>query len=267
MKIAKIAVLSAIMFNSAPAYADDWNDLYGALNSAMWQQNDQKLISLLEQGVDINTRNSDGWTLLHIASDQGKPAFVRLLLNRGADPSIKTNYGKTAFDVAGSAQIKQMLTDAMAARGGGGLPTFDPAKAWTEARWAIEYNQQDELARLLDTGLDVNARNSDGWTLLMVAAWKGSLKSVEYLVGRGADQRARNNKGETAAQLTSDANVRAFLGGGKEVSPKPKSTQDNYCTRMYHEATRLCDTGSAGSFCRIRAANDAQECKSTGRWP
>ncbi|MDR6773444.1 ankyrin repeat protein [Azospirillum sp. BE72] len=265
MKFLTIAVLSAIMLNCAPVYADDWNDLYGALNSAMWQQNDQKLIALLEQGVDINTRNSDGWTLLHIASDQGKPAFVSLLLNRGADPSIKTNYGKTAFDVAGSAQIKRMLTDAMAARGGGGLPTFDPAKAWTEARWAIEYNQQDELVRLLDTGLDVNARNSDGWTLLMIAAWKGSLRSVEYLVGRGADQRARNNKGETAAQLTSDTNVRAFLGGEKNVSPQP--TENNYCTRMYHEATRLCDTGSAGSFCRIRAANDAQECKSTGRWP
>ena len=121
------------------------------------------------------------------------------------------------------------------------------------------------MARLLDTGLDVNARNNDGWTLLMIAAWKGSLRSVEYLVGRGADQRARNNKGETAAQLTSDTHVRAFLGGAKNVSPQP--TENNDCTRMYHEATRLCDTGSAGSFCRIRAANDAQECKSTGRWP
>lgn len=265
MKFLVAAVLSAIILNSAPVYADDWDDLYGALNSAMWQKDDRSLIALLEQGVDINTQNSDGWTLLHIAAEQGKPAFVRLLLNRGADPTIKTNYGKTAFDVTSSAQIKRMLTETMAVGGGGGLPAFDPAKAWTEARWAIEYNQQDELARLLDSGLDINARNSDGWTLLMVAAWKGNLKSVQYLVGRGADQRARNNNGETAAQLTSDANVRAFLGGAKKAGPKP--AQDNYCTRMYHEATRLCDTGGAGSYCRIRAANDAQECEKTGRWP
>jgi len=265
MKRLILAGTAMLMLCGMPAFADDWDDLYGALNSAMWMKDDRPLANLLGQGVDINTQNSDGWTLLHIAADQGKPAFVRMLLDRGADPTIKTNYGKTAFDVTGSAQIKRMLTEAMAQDGK--APEFDPAKAWAEARWAIEYNQQDELARLLDAGLDVNARNGDGWTLLMVAAWKGNLKSVEQLVRRGADKRARNNNGETAAQLTYDANVRNFLGAAVRP-PAPGPTGSNeYCTRMYHEATRLCDTGSAGSFCRIQAANKAQACNQTGNWP
>jgi len=137
-----------------------------------------------------------------------------------------------------------------------------PAEQWKAARWAIEYNQVEEVSRLLDGGLPINARDQDGWTLLHVAAWKGDLKMVRYLIDRGADRSARNAKGETPGQVTFDAQVRTALGGPAKAAPPASS----YCVRMYHEATRLCDTGGAGSFCRTQAANKALACNKTGRW-
>ena len=49
--------------------------------------------------------------------------------------------------------------------------------------------------------------------------------------------------------------------------PEKMRKSNAFCTRLYHEATRLCDTGSAGSFCRIQAANNTQQCNQAGRWP
>jgi ankyrin repeat protein len=40
---------------------------------------------LLEKGIDINTRDSQGWTALHLAAERGQHEVVKLLLDRGAD--------------------------------------------------------------------------------------------------------------------------------------------------------------------------------------
>ena len=48
-----------------------------------------------------NLQDRRGWTALHYAVDSRyDPAKVRLLLDHGADKSIKTNAGNTAFGLA-----------------------------------------------------------------------------------------------------------------------------------------------------------------------
>ena len=93
---------------------------------------------------------------------------------------------------------------------------------------------------------------------LTVADGRSCLPSADH----GADPSARNSKGETPGQVTFDAQVRSMLAGSSKAPAPPPP----YCIRMYHEATRLCDTGSAGSFCRTQAANKAQACNRTGVW-
>jgi len=56
---------------------------------------------LVEMGANLNIKTSSfGWTALHGAVIWNNIKAVELLVEAGADPSIKTNKGKTALDLA-----------------------------------------------------------------------------------------------------------------------------------------------------------------------
>ena len=62
----------------------------------------------------INHANEDGNTALIIAANKNNKEMVKLLLENGADPSIKNKYGKTALDIAnekGNQEIIKILSD------------------------------------------------------------------------------------------------------------------------------------------------------------
>lgn len=50
--------------------------------------------------TDINARGKDGRTALHAAMEKGHHKASEVLLEAGADPSLRDAYGKTAIDVA-----------------------------------------------------------------------------------------------------------------------------------------------------------------------
>ena len=54
-----------------------------------------------------------------------------------------------------------------------------------------------ELAEFLDHGLPVDAQDTEGNTLLMLAAYKGEVDTVAMLIGRGADVDIRNARGQS----------------------------------------------------------------------
>ena len=53
---------------------------------------------LLDSGANVNGRGDGGFTALHSAAQNGDEDFARLLLERGADPSLATEDGKLAGD-------------------------------------------------------------------------------------------------------------------------------------------------------------------------
>jgi ankyrin repeat protein len=58
------------------------------------------IITLLSNGnIEINEKDNEGWTPLHIASMNGHNECIITLLNAGADFGIKDNKGWTALDV------------------------------------------------------------------------------------------------------------------------------------------------------------------------
>lgn len=54
-----------------------------------------------------------------------------------------------------------------------------------------------ELAEFLDHGLDIDAQDATGNTLLMLAAYKGQAETVSWLIGRGANVNLRNERDQS----------------------------------------------------------------------
>jgi len=281
------------------AHADDWLDI----RAAVYYGDDAKLVQLLDNGVDINLQDSDGWTPLHVAAEQGLLRTVNYLLAGGANPNIKTKRGGTAYDVAsGYAQVQAALKAKMAppqdpfapylgqdARPGasqpqppGTRPVSGPGtpsrngpndgrspqmRPRLEARDAVWYNHPDELAALLDNGLDVNMPDEDNReTLLHAAAGRDRLEIARLLLARGANRSLKDKDGKRPLDYARSPEMRALLGGEsvRPLPPPAPSTQDDHCKKMWHEATALCGIGN--STCNTSAHVRYQKCQKTGTW-
>ena len=176
------------------------------------------------------------------------------------------------------------------------------ADGWDDLRAAIYYNQEAEVARLLDSGANINMRNAEGWTPLHIAAEQGQVRMVRYLLARGADANAKTERGRTPFDVAAGYNeVQAILKGhmkapedpfaaylGKEKpkaaapavkpaaakapakkaaakqSTKASSKNESHCKKMWHEATALCGLGATS--CNTSAHIRYQGCLKKGTW-
>ena len=69
------------------------------------------------------------------------------------------------------------------------------------------------LAKLLNSGVDINARHAlNGWTALHWAAHRGYPTICRLLLQNGADPQISNQKGDTPAKLTERKEILRMLG-------------------------------------------------------
>ena len=100
--------------------------------------------------------------------------------------------------------------------------------SYRAAQTLIKRDDEPGLHTALDTGLDANLVNKNGWTLLMLAALEGSVTLGKLLLGKGAQIDARNQHGETALSLAAQKGHIAFLqllkDRGASIVCKPHGT-------------------------------------------
>ncbi|CAL1170820.1 unnamed protein product [Cladocopium goreaui] len=58
------------------------------LHSAAQRTEEEFIQQAIALGADVNSKNKDGWTALHIAASKGSAEICRMLLDVGADPGI-----------------------------------------------------------------------------------------------------------------------------------------------------------------------------------
>jgi len=64
------------------------------------QKSLQAVKAAVEMGADVNARNSDGQTAIHMAAFTGATDVVKYLAEQGAEINIKDNYGQTPWSMA-----------------------------------------------------------------------------------------------------------------------------------------------------------------------
>lgn len=192
---------------------------------------------LLASGADINARDRNGNTLLHIAASTANARIIAVLLVNGADVNAKDSTGRTPAALADTdtsrraysmgwrayADMAQIGVDENmfyhvrdvspkdfeeAIRTGDtdtvekGLPEFDVSQndQWdgnTLLHIAARHNQSEIAQLLLDNGAGINTKNNFGNTPLHTAANHWSTEVVELLLSRGANVNAQDNDGDT----------------------------------------------------------------------
>ena len=71
-----------------------------ALSLAIWAKKTKMVRWLLDNGADVNSADSQGWTPLMVAAYIGSEELVKELLNRHANADMKNIQGLTALDWA-----------------------------------------------------------------------------------------------------------------------------------------------------------------------
>lgn len=133
-------------------------------------------------------------TGLMIAAWNGDLALMELFLARGADVNKTNAAGEQALLHAAwrgnSAAVDWLLAH--------GAQIKRQPLQWTALHYAVFAGRAELAQQLIGRGADINARSTNGSSVLMMAAYEGHEALARQLLDKGADPGIRNERGETA---------------------------------------------------------------------
>lgn len=187
---------------------------YEDMEEALIRNDAAAAIALIKRGMDVNTVDRLGNTLLIQAMRRDVPELFDYLLQRRARINIRNRNGETALSIAaytGNFPAVQRLVEAGAEVNFYGWPPLIYG-AFNGHTAVVDY--------LLKRGADIDATTENGSTALFFAARYGHLEVVELLLKNKADAKIANESGETAidwALKTGNTDIEALLraAGGR----------------------------------------------------
>ena len=174
---------------------------------------------LLKCGLNVNARDRDEATPLHLASYYGNASVAEVLLDHGARADVEDVRGQTPLHRVSQSSHHRMHDDSRLAR------------------------------QLLERGVDANARDQDQATPLHLASYSGDANVAELLLDHGALVNAKDIRGQTPLHQVLLGNHEYQQGS----SVRPWSRQD-HPGRVVCLAQRLLERGADAN-----ARNNCQE--------
>jgi ankyrin repeat protein len=164
-----VVVLALIFAAPTNAFAADTDDL---LSIAAASGNTADVEFLLDDGVDVNHRLSNGATALVMASWNGHRKTVEALLARGAAINVQAETGETALFLASM------------------------------------NNHRETVEVLLAKGAALDMQtNKGGATALIIASYQGHTQIVATLLAAGANTEVQLRNGKTAIDFSKNAAI------------------------------------------------------------
>lgn len=184
---------------------------------------------LLGYGANINIDRKNSYTLLHLAATKCGADMVEKMLDHGAQIEAKTAHGMTPLLLAtkhgNRAAVERLLfcgaridtkdeddcSSIVLAASQGDQPIVEvfvsrlkdtvdfEKKDGRTAAWLAAYRgHQAVLEYLIESGVNLKAKDADGWVPLLLAAGAGHTAVIQSLLKHGIDLEATDNDGWTA---------------------------------------------------------------------
>lgn len=159
---------------------------------------------------NVNAANKTGQTALAQAVATNTPDVVKLLIDKGANPKIKDQNGNDLYYTLISSYRKgkgsiQRTSDIMNLLQASGLAMPKTGKL---LHTALDKDDKDLLAKLIESGEDVNAKDKDGYTVLHYAGMKSkNLDLLKFLVEKGANPSVKTELNESVVDLIAENEV------------------------------------------------------------
>ncbi|MGD9567206.1 MAG: M48 family metallopeptidase [Sedimentibacter sp.] len=151
-----------ILWSADSFLPDTFIDIDTTAMTAVADGDVNKVKELLNEGIDPNVQDMDGWTPLMWAAWEGNVEMINILIEAGADPNMIDYYEETAL-------IK-----------------------------AIYSNNVEAINALILSGAELEMIDSSGWTPLIYAVSNGSIEPVQALIDAGADVEHTDSNNFTA---------------------------------------------------------------------
>ncbi|XP_049588667.1 protein phosphatase 1 regulatory inhibitor subunit 16B [Syngnathus scovelli] len=234
---------------------------------------------LLDRGAGVNAQDNELWTPLHAAATCGHAGLVKILIAHGADLLAVNSDGNMPYDLCEDDPTLDIIETAMANRGIT-QEMINETRASTERRMlgdiqelvrlGDEVNRQDSQGAtlmhiaaangymqaselLLEAGARMDLRDSDGWQPLHAAACWGQMHVAELLVSHGASLNAKTFLDETPIDLCEDEEFRAILLDLKHKHDIIMKSQLKHKTSL---CRRTSSAGSRGKVVRRASLSD-----------
>ncbi len=165
------------------------------------------VVLFVNAGMDLETKNEQGWTPLMVALFEGREDVGLFLIKKGANVS------------------------------------FSDRSGYRPIHWAAFKGYTTVIDEIVERSGDVNVETNYGWTALLQAASLGHVATVTSLLRQGAKANSRDNEGAAAIHKAASNNhvevaLALVLGGAaRDLSGPDQATAMHIAARLGYEDT------------------------------
>ncbi|XP_071958305.1 uncharacterized protein [Antedon mediterranea] len=199
-----------------------------ALHQSCIDNNEPMMKLLLEHGADVNIIDRELWTPLHAAATCGHMHLAEYLISQGADLLAINSDGNMPYDICEDEATLDYIEGQMAKRG-------ISQEQIDHLRDVVPRQMLNDVKEHYENGLDLDASDDTGTTLLHIAAANGYLDVAEWLLQHHADIHALDSDGWQpihAAACWAQSDMLTLLvkfGADLESKTKNEETPDDIC--------------------------------------
>jgi hypothetical protein len=97
---------------------------------------------VLDAGAEVDKQDKRQWSALMWATTSSQPQIVRLLLDHGASPTVKTGSGRTALDFIGNDDPNREIEGYLRQSNGNDIGSVGASEDWYDRGFGVEIEEQ-----------------------------------------------------------------------------------------------------------------------------